>query len=272
MKTRITLVPTGGLCNRMVSIMNAILVSKDNDIEFDVRWWKNKECFAAFSELFLPIANNKVKVSQLSRFYHQPALKRNLFLPSLLRRFIFDKQYSRADHTYNMTIEDIIGNDTNIYISTFTRFSLCTPPHGIASVFNPTPEIEEKISSVTQRFDSRTIGVHIRRTDNIPSIKHDTIDRYLRLMDKEISQNADCKFYIASDDEQVKKEMKEKYGNRIITQQWELSRGSVQGMKDAVAELFCLGRCNKVIGSKYSTYSIYAARLYDIPLITTDEA
>lgn len=86
-------------------------------------------------------------------------------------------------------------------------------------------------------------------------------------MDKEIESHPEVKFYIATDDNGVKEEMRSKYGKRVITHEWDLRRCSVKGMQDAVAELYCLGHTNKILGSDHSTFSINASHLYDIPLV-----
>lgn len=86
-------------------------------------------------------------------------------------------------------------------------------------------------------------------------------------MDKEVEEHPNVKFYIATDDKVVKEEIRQKYGERVITREWELSRGSVKGMQDAVTELYCLGRTDKILGSDHSTFSVNASRLYDIPLV-----
>lgn len=41
------------------------------------------------------------------------------------------------------------------------------PSRNIASVFCPTKEIEDNISQVTQQYNKHTIGIHMRRTDNV---------------------------------------------------------------------------------------------------------
>jgi hypothetical protein len=86
-------------------------------------------------------------------------------------------------------------------------------------------------------------------------------------MNKEIEVNPLCKFYLASDDYQIKEIFLEKFPNRIISPKWELSRNTVKGMKNAVTELYCLSRTKKIIGCTNSTYSNTASRLYNIPLI-----
>lgn len=52
------------------------------------------------------------------------------------------------------------------------------------------------------------IGVHIRRTDNIASIKSSSIDVFVHLMQLEIEKDDTVKFYVASDEEKVKKNCK----------------------------------------------------------------
>ena len=86
-------------------------------------------------------------------------------------------------------------------------------------------------------------------------------------MNQEIEKDPGCRFYVASDDEQVKQDLIKEYGEKIISYRWDLRRNSEKGMQNAVAELYCLGRTRKIIGSAHSTYSTTAACLYGIPII-----
>lgn len=80
-------------------------------------------------------------------------------------------------------------------------------------------------------------------------------------MDEEIKKNANTKFYVASDDDEVKESLKTKYPNRIITLKDDTDRNSLEGMKFAVLDLFCLSKTNKIIGSVGSSYSQIAAEI-----------
>lgn len=140
----------------------------------------------------------------------------------------------------------------------------------IGQIFKPTLEIEKRIEAVTRLYTPNTVGVHIRRTDNLAAIKNSPMEMYYREMDKAIAENPQTVFYIASDDEEAKSMIKERYGNIVITHQWELKRDSVRGMKDAVAELYCLARTSKLIGSTNSTYSLMAHRIYGIPMLNKE--
>ena len=55
--------------------------------------------------------------------------------------------------------------------------------------------------------------------------------------------------------------MKSKYPNRIITLMDDTDRNSLEGMKFAVVELFCLSKTKKITGSVGSSYSQIAAEI-----------
>lgn len=267
---KITLVPTAGLCNRINAIVSAFaLCHKEPQISIDIFWEKNKECYADFTDLFLPIENNQIHIYPLTQFYLKPARKRNLFIPAYLRKIYFDNTYSGSKIS-NQPIGNWIIDNNRIYIESSNRFC-AIPFHGdISDLFKPTNEIEQIIKEVTNQYTENTIGVHIRRTDNSYAIHNSPISLFYQYMDNEIEKNSNTKFYIASDDKSVKNNIITRYGNRIITKEWKLERYSIQGMKDAVAELYCLSRTNKLIGSPNSTFTILASKLNNKPLINKE--
>ncbi|WP_212833924.1 hypothetical protein, partial [Acinetobacter pittii] len=68
-------------------------------------------------------------------------------------------------------------------------------------------------------------------------------------INKELALNPDTLFYLASDDMEIKKEFKEKFGDHIIVSILSSDRGSSQGIKDAFTELLVLSRCRLLLGS-----------------------
>ena len=266
-QTFITLVPTGGLCNRMNAILSAIaVVHKFKErYNFSIYWHKNRECYADFDELFLPIKENYMTIGKLSKYYLIGGGKRYLYFPQTIRKFMFDASFNGSE-VFDLDFTALMDKKKKVYIKSSNRFC----PWGIGrshgKYFRPIPIIEEDITAVTEQYAPNTIGVHVRRTDNDWAIKSSPTEKYVALMKKEIEQDPSCKFYVASDDGQEKKRLRDLFGERIITHEWDLSRNSVKGMQNAVAELFCLGRTRKIIGSDHSTYSTSAAHLYDIPI------
>ena len=61
--------------------------------------------------------------------------------------------------------------------------------------------------------------------------------------------------------DRVKEHLNSMYPNNIITLMDDTNRNSLEGMKFAVLDLFCLSKTNKIIGSVGSSYSQIAAEI-----------
>jgi hypothetical protein len=127
-------------------------------------------------------------------------------------------------------------------------------------------EMQDKVNNETKFFSDSTIGVHIRRTDNLRSIRYSPIEAFISEMENLVNSNAEVNFYVASDDMEVKEKLKEKFGEKIILPQGELSRNTKEGIRQAVVELYALSRTSKILGSYYSSYSSAAAEIGNIEL------
>lgn len=265
---RITLVPTAGLCNRMNAILCAIASYEQYKIPIKIYWEKTIDCYAEFSDLFEPLNHPEIKVLPLKDFYLKPGGKKLLFLPNLLRNFIYDAAY-KGNEISNFKLNELCENKSHIYIQAYNRFCSIAPVSTpIIKYFQPTKSINSHINSIIEQYYTHnTIGIHIRRTDNIAAIRNNPIEKFITYMNKELYENPETNFYLATDSEEIKKIIIDKFDNKIIPTQFTLNRNSLQGMKDAVTELFCLGKTKRIIGSSNSTYSQLAARLFNIELI-----
>lgn len=268
MKRILTLVPLGGMCNRINSIMSGIEWSKNNpDTQFRVLWWKSHDLYAAFDELFMPIKDVSIK-PMCSILKDRPATKWNLYLPKFCRRLFYDIDVSSSNN--RLEFDSVIKEKKRIYVATTNSFCQYVVRNDIGSTFKPAIELQARIDDYIKNWNGDVVGVHVRRTDHAEAIKHSPLDNYYNKMDDELMRNPNTRFYLASDSDEVKEQMKSKYGAIILSQDFTLSRKSPQGMKDAVVELFTLASCNKIIGSDYSSYSLMAARINDIPFICCD--
>lgn len=269
---KITLIPIAGLCNRMNAVRSAIgLAQKYSDIKIDIFWPKDRDLYARFEELFEPISpemlGSNMSFNELRNPLLTPPSRHNLKLTRFIRKPFFDAEFLGSKIS-NMEIEDLLDKAPNMYIYSDNRFCKYWVTGLVSELFVPVRGIQERIDHYVSEFSENTIGVHIRRTDNVTAIKESPIEKFVEMMKREISSNENTKFYIASDSEEVKTYMIEQFGEgRIIYGDWCLSRKSVQGMKDAVAELYILGRTKKIIGSKGSTYSTMASQLFGAEII-----
>ena len=83
---KLTVVPQGGLCNRLRVMLSALSLSRRNDdLYVRVEWAKNAECLAEFGELFEPFSDSHFSITP-RRWWHVPSMRSNLHLPTLWRR------------------------------------------------------------------------------------------------------------------------------------------------------------------------------------------
>lgn len=262
----VTLVPKAGLCNRINAVLSGIAVHNKYGYPVHIFWEKTKDCYAEFGDLFQPFDINGITISSLQKFYLKPGKKKNLFIPNIIRRTKFDASYD-GNRIYDKDFQALVHNNKKIYIESHNAFCQFRITESVGSYFKPIKEIDSIINQITKNYSHNTIGIHIRQTDNALAIKNNPIEKFITLMDEEIKKDPQCTFYLSSDSINIKKALAERYKKRIVPTNWELSRCTVKGMKDATAELYCLGRTCKIIGCTNSTYSWMASQLYNVPLI-----
>ena len=69
----------------------------------------------------------------------------------------------------------------------------------------------------------------------------------------------DAKIFLATDSEDVKKEMRQYFGDHIITSTAEATRDSVVGIRAGLAEMYALSLTRKIYGSAGSSFSEMAS-------------
>ena len=136
------------------------------------------------------------------------------------------------------------------------------PELGNYDFFKPIPAIQKQIDLIVQSFNKHTIGVHIRRTDQVLSIRYSPTPVFIKEMQQAIVSNPDTLFYVASDDLEEVKNLQSIFGEKIITQaSTHFDRQTEEGMQSAVVDLFCLSKTQRIIGSFRSTFSDVAAKM-----------
>ncbi len=270
---RITVVPRAGLCNRLWVVACAVKYSLAHpEADVEIYWEKHKECNAHFDELFEPIPMFLPKsVNRLERFRLRVGRKENLFIPTLIQKCTFDKVLRFRWWMDRNAFDDVIKNKENIYVEAYETFNSFYVDADLGTYFIPNNIIQRRIDSIVSQFEGKTVGIHVRRTDNKTAISMNPLSRYIAVMNKEIEKNPEVRFYLASDSVEVKEELSRLFGERIITTDLFLSRSSLQGMEDAVVDLFSLAHTDYIIGSNHSSYSVVAADLFNKELILLND-
>ena len=129
-----------------------------------------------------------------------------------------------------------------------------------------------KINAKKQELGTHSIGVHIRRTDNIPAIDKSSTDNFILSMKKELEADPEAMFYLATDDLSEEDKLRREFPGKIISNlERDLSRNSIAGIRDAMVDLYCLASTRKIIGSYFSSFTDIAADMHQIPKIIAGE-
>lgn len=253
--------PIGGLCNRIRAINSAWMLAKERGDKLTVIWNVNHELGCPFEELFE--SNSNFKVINI----HSKWNLRKLFLQTT-SHFINNEEIknNKAD---GLLFEDYRkALPSKIYIATEEHFYPC---HSY-ELFTPIPSIQKRIQEMTRDFSSHTVGVHIRRTDNIPAIGKSSTEAFIASMDAELKAHPDTVFYLATDDRDEEARLREAFGDLIISNKdRDLSRDSVSGIQDAMIDLYSLSSTTKIIGSYFSSFTDIAADMHQIPKMIAGE-
>ncbi|MDD4921474.1 MAG: glycosyl transferase [Bacteroidales bacterium] len=268
MKNRkFVLVPVGGLANRFLAIDSAIALCHRYKRPLEIIWFKDLALNTTFHSLFEPASMPDVTIREANLMdyilYDRPR-KKNFFIPRIFQKVIFRKCfYERESQLLAKQSDDFseLASPAAVYIATFVQL---VPSELNYSMFKPTLKIKKQIDSVCAQLGDYCIGIHIRRGDNIFSISESPLSLFIERMDHEIALNSSVTFYLATDSDDVKADLVQRYGKRITALNRSADRLSTSGMQDAVSELYILASTRKILGSYYSTFSVLAAKLRGI--------
>ncbi|MBR5060969.1 MAG: glycosyl transferase [Prevotella sp.] len=265
----ITFVPAGGLGNRMKSMAAAIRLAQTTQSKLDIIWFQDWGLGCRFDQLFQPLNISQTQLREatlLDKVMRDIPRKRNLYIPKLFEHCLYDDCLDRIDASkayYKDFDFTAWCKGKKVWLASDVYFIAKEIPDDSFDIYHPVSHLQKRINQIKEDFSQQTIGVHIRRTDNIRSIQNSPTHLFIERMHQEPD---DVKFYLATDSEEVKGEMRSFFGNRIITSPNRAARGNLEGMEDALVEMYLLAATNRILGSSCSTYSMTAASIGRVPL------
>ena len=130
------------------------------------------------------------------------------------------------------------------------------------SWLKPAPAIAPRIIELKKQFSPNTLGVHFRGTD---ATKEPPIEKIIMRMRAEVEFDSNVKFFFASDGDKSSKTVIDIFGDRLIMNTDNAPRGTLEGQKDAVVDLFGLAGTSRIIGPRHSTFSMLATMMGNSP-------
>lgn len=270
---KLTVIPTGGLGNRMLAVAAGYNLAKISNRELEIIWQKDAGLNAAFDDIFEFNKSwfelkeiNKIKYDLI---YELPR-KKNFFLPKFIHLFDSRKWlYHYGDKAELMDddyFENIcISQNKNVVVMSCYPFYKFTNQQ-VRNLFTPSKAVANRVGEILKN-NNLEVAIQIRRTDNKWSIENSPVKLFEEAVDKEIKGNPHGKIYLATDDQNIKNYFSKKYGDLIVYNPKKAERDSLSGIIDAVAEMEIMSKCRRIYGSYSSTYSVVASYLGDTDLI-----
>lgn len=268
-KKTLTFIPSGGLANRMRAMASALNLYHHTGREVRVVWFKDWGLNARFCDIFEPLDCDGMtlrEASLLDLMTVDRARSRNFYLPKLYQGMYFSKAIDEKSVTplkqRGFNFDEWAKYGKRLYMSCYQVFGEFEDYYGlIRQLFKPVPAVMDKVNGFVSQFSGHTIGMHIRRTDNVESIQCSPIEKFLAIADKEIQADGNTKIFLATDDEDTKTTFRQRYGERIITPDAPASRGSLEGIQDGIVDMWTLARTSIIYGSKGSSFSPMASTI-----------
>ena len=255
-------VPSGGLANRMRALASAYTLTQTVDSRLQVVWFQDWGMQAAFTDIFGPTPLLAVREATWSdHLLYDRARPKNLYLTKLPQWLLFDRRIKEQQVWWLKRDGfdfEAWACGQRCYMSCYQVFG--TFPDALyGQLFHPVKEVMQQVDAFCQQFSAHTIGLHIRRTDNAESIAKSPTSLFVDKVKEEIDRHEDSKVFLATDDEAVKQEFRELFGQRVITPTAVATRSSVEGIRGGLVDMYTLAATQKIFGSAGSSFSTMAA-------------
>lgn len=264
--------PCAGLGNRLLGLGSAYAVAKKLDRKLVVMWKREVGCNIRFQELFdLPfevveISENGLKKEPVAQILGDHAKKK--WRNSADRFLECDEVEKIKEREGYEGLFRLIEQTPVIYLKAFGP--ICEVTAESYSFVKPSKNIEEKGAYLFRELTGQCVGVHVRRTDHTEAIANSPLALFAERMKKELETAADTSFFVATDDKEVRRELKELLPDAklIFPQSDVIDRDSKEGIEEAFIEMLALSKCRKILGSYNSTFSLLPSYIGNIPLET----
>ncbi len=263
------IIPQGALCNRMRSLDSAMAVSSAAGTDLTVDWYIDPNLMGArFEHLFeVPPEISKI----ITRNYMVRFGKIQKSIQKRLNQIKFKYcLYERDLGSFLKRGGNLVelAETGSLCIASCMHFHKSEP---LFRRFKPVVEIRDEVDRIIEG-GNRVIGVHIRRGDNIVAKEKSPLKLFESAMNKEIETQSDVTFFLATDCVETENHFRQVYGDRlIIHDKSSLDRNNEIAIKDALIDLYCLSKTNKIIGSAGSSFSNVSAQIEGINLVVMDK-
>ncbi len=260
---KVTVLPFGGLGNRMRVMNSAIDFCKDNGVShFHLIWLQKAELNAPYELIF---NNAGFPIKLLKGFIYV------LFL--LFVKHIYVNRYESVYRFVLGFFYDCILFDSDIREKNYDQLSeeamhkknvliaTCFALKGVENFDNFRPS--QSVVHLLETYDlpESYFGVHIRRQDHMDIIKESPEEKFLEIIEKQLLLKPGLPFFLATDDKGVKVRFQQFFPDQLITKDIPLRRDSPEAIIAALADIYALSGAELIICNRKSSFAETALRI-----------
>lgn len=263
-----SIVPQGGIGNRLRVISGALSFFSHTDEILKIYWYRNKALNCHFKHLLQPINGvqiieatilHKIYIRLLPHFNKNIRVLNSKDIQQLKHTPVIPALRKKTTHNngaYTNNLETVMFSALNQNRHLLLKTYIPPSDRMLYRLFNPIAALSRRIADETQSFDSHTIGIHIRQTDNTIAIANSPLHLFEACIEKEIDDNSNANFYLATDTWEIRQYLTIKYSGHILpTSTEKLNRNTKSGVRKAIVEMYALSKTNKIYASCYSSFS-----------------
>ena len=267
----IVVAPEGGIGNRLRVLASAIIAAEQHNRRVLLIWKQSRECRSAYHDIFEPSSLYRVAPWWRVRLAESAHGRAGIPLPvSLLpiaskggRSLSVINTDRMAELRFHVPPSEIDDYSVVYFDEVFWDFI----PQGMSheTFDQKTKAILKQIvpaSKIASRlFDipSPKVGVHIRHYKAPDAIRISSLERFIAAMESCVAKDPRTKFFLATDVPEVEATLRDRFSDRIVSSPKLSYKRDEAGIYDALVDLYMLSRCDRVLGSYWSSFSEYAA-------------
>ena len=249
---------TSGLCNRLLALAGAMRIADVTGRRLVLYWPQDSNLNCPFEALF----ENPIERFEAPHLYD--------LMHTQIGVSVYQTERGKVNRLHYRSI--VRGDPSPVVVvkgwgAAALRWERGAKPKERAQPYLkrlvPVAALREAIARPPALEDA--IGVHIRRGDERQSFAGSRDEDYLTILRRVVERKPDVRFHLATDDRDTEQRFRDAFPDRIHTLAKSAfgpeARQSVEGMREAVVELYRLARTRAVLGNHRSSFSTVAALL-----------
>ena len=272
-----------GLGNKIIPLLSILRIAQKENKKVNCYWSNLNRNFKKldnthFLKLFEPINNiNFINGIKYNKIKNSNTIYLHTLESHSIKGYIKSTKLNSINKNKIIVVENIvhyISLQNEIVFKKYDRWPLgdVTKSDVIKEIckyakkLKPLKDIQNKIDNIVTNLNIdkiKYLGVHVRVKDGgHPKNNVNTLINKVQIF---LNKNPDWKIYLATDSLDIEKKICNKFPNKVCYMKNPFGKkykdkvkNNLYGLKNAICELFILSKCNKLLGTKKSSFSVLA--------------